>query len=128
MTIYIDVIILENLIMNYIIIYATTIVLKKKAQTFRIFISSLIRSILCNNIIYISNTNPAKPFVLCARIANTFFPYLRLNFIGKSLILGNKFTHLIFALSQSLTVIGQPRAAFVYYAKTYTKLDYLAFL
>ena len=57
MTIYIDVIILENLIMNYIILYATAIIVKKKARLFRILIASLIRSNLCNNIIYISNTN-----------------------------------------------------------------------
>lgn len=57
MTIYIDVIILENLIMNYIIIYATGIIVKKKTKKSRIFISSLIRSNLCNNILYITNSN-----------------------------------------------------------------------
>ena len=57
MTIYIDVVILENLIMNYIIIYATAIIVKKKVSVIRIFISSMIRSNLCNNIIYISNSN-----------------------------------------------------------------------
>lgn len=55
MTIYIDVVILENLIMNYIIIYATSIIAKRKAKIIRIFISSLIRSNLCNNFICISN-------------------------------------------------------------------------
>ena len=57
MTIYIDVVILENLIMNYIILYATATILKKKANVIRLFISSLIRSNLCNNIIYTSNSN-----------------------------------------------------------------------
>lgn len=42
MTIYIDVVILENLIMNYIIIYATAIILKLKIRWISIFISSLI--------------------------------------------------------------------------------------
>lgn len=57
MTIYIDVVILENLIMNYIIMYATAIILKKRANILRLFISSFIRSNLCNNFLYISNTN-----------------------------------------------------------------------
>lgn len=57
MTIYIDVIILENLIMNYIIMYATAIIVKKKTSIFRLFISSMIRSNLCNIIIYISEPN-----------------------------------------------------------------------
>ena len=53
MTIYIDVVIIENLIMNYIILYATSIVIKKQAKMLRIFISSIIRSNLCNNTLYI---------------------------------------------------------------------------
>jgi len=57
MTIYIDIVILENLIMNYIIMYATAIVVKKKANIFRLFISSFIRRNLCNIIIYISSAN-----------------------------------------------------------------------
>lgn len=57
MTIYIDVVIIENLIMNYIILYATSIILKKQAKIFRLFLSSIIRSNLCSNILYISNSN-----------------------------------------------------------------------
>ena len=57
MTIYIDVVILENLIMNYIILYATAIIVKKKASIFRLLMSSMLRSNLCNNIIYIPNSN-----------------------------------------------------------------------
>jgi hypothetical protein len=57
MTIYIDVVIIENLIMNYIILYATSIVLKKQAKNLGILISSIIRSNLCNNTLYISNKN-----------------------------------------------------------------------
>ena len=40
MTIYLDVVIVENLIMNAIIIYATAIVLKVKIKHLRIIISS----------------------------------------------------------------------------------------
>ena len=45
MTIYIDIIILENLIMNYIILYATGIISKDKISYTRIFFASLIGAI-----------------------------------------------------------------------------------
>ena len=45
MTVYIDVIFIENLIINYIIIYATAIIAKVKVKQIRIFIGSLIGSI-----------------------------------------------------------------------------------
>lgn len=45
MTIYIDVIIIENLIMNYIILSATAIITKTKIKYIRIFIASLIGAI-----------------------------------------------------------------------------------
>ena len=44
-TIYIDIIFLENLIMNSIIIYATAIILKIKPRIIRLIISSIIGSI-----------------------------------------------------------------------------------
>lgn len=45
MTIYIDVIFLENLFMNYIILFATGIILKIQMKAFRILISSVIGSV-----------------------------------------------------------------------------------
>lgn len=45
MTIYIDIIIVENLIMNYIIIYATCLILKCKMNFLKIFFASLIGAI-----------------------------------------------------------------------------------
>ena len=57
MTIYIDVVIIENLIMNYIILYATSIVLKKQVKILRTFISSAIRGNICNNSLYIASAN-----------------------------------------------------------------------
>ncbi|MCI8655136.1 MAG: sigma-E processing peptidase SpoIIGA, partial [Clostridia bacterium] len=45
MTIYLDIVIIENLIMNYIILYATSIIAKKKVRHIRIFISSIIGTI-----------------------------------------------------------------------------------
>lgn len=45
MTIYIDIIIVENLIMNYIILYATGLISKKKISQLRIFLASVIGAI-----------------------------------------------------------------------------------
>lgn len=45
MTIYIDVVLIENLIMNYIILLATGVILKTKIKHFKIIISSLIGAI-----------------------------------------------------------------------------------
>ena len=45
MTIYLDVVFLENILMNYIIIFATGIVLKNKTTNFRFFISSILGAI-----------------------------------------------------------------------------------
>ena len=45
MTIYIDIIFLENIIMNSIILYATSIILKKKTKFFKIVISASIGAI-----------------------------------------------------------------------------------
>ncbi len=45
MTIYIDIIFLENLFMNYIILYATGIILKAPIKIIRTFLSSTIGSI-----------------------------------------------------------------------------------
>ena len=45
MTIYVDIIIIENLIMNYIILYATGLISKNKIYYMRIFFASLIGAI-----------------------------------------------------------------------------------
>lgn len=45
MTIYLDIIFLENLCMNYIILYATTIITKTSPKPIRLFIGSLIGAI-----------------------------------------------------------------------------------
>lgn len=45
MTIYIDIVLLENIIMNYIILYATSLILKIKAKHFRIFLGSVIGAV-----------------------------------------------------------------------------------
>lgn len=45
MTIYLDIVFVENLIMNYIILFATGIICKEKIKQMRIIISSIIGSI-----------------------------------------------------------------------------------
>ena len=45
MTIYIDIIFIENIIMNAIILYATSIILKQKVQVVRVFISAIFGAI-----------------------------------------------------------------------------------
>jgi stage II sporulation protein GA (sporulation sigma-E factor processing peptidase) len=53
-TIYIDIVLLENLLMNYIILYATSIITKSKISILRIIISSLIGAIY-SIVIYVTN-------------------------------------------------------------------------
>ena len=45
MTIYIDIVLIENLIMNYIILLATGIILKEKIKHLRLFLASLLGAI-----------------------------------------------------------------------------------
>lgn len=54
MTIYVDIIIVENLIMNLIILYATSLILKIKVSFFRLLLASLIGAIYAA-LQYISN-------------------------------------------------------------------------
>ena len=45
MTIYIDIVLVENIIMNYIILFATATILKIRIKHIRIFIASLLGAI-----------------------------------------------------------------------------------
>ena len=45
MTIYIDIVLIENLMMNFIILYATGIILKEKIKTIRLLLASLLGAI-----------------------------------------------------------------------------------
>ena len=62
MTIYIDVIFLENMILNFIILYATGIISKSKVKIWRILVRRDNRSTLCNCILLYEIT--AKYFKL----------------------------------------------------------------
>ena len=63
MTIYIDVVLIENLLMNYIILYATGIILKIKMKHLRLFFASLIGAIY-TIISYISKVQIYSNFIL----------------------------------------------------------------
>lgn len=63
MTIYIDIIIAENLIMNYIILYATGLISKNKISYLRIFLASLIGAIYAVTQ-YISKLNIYSNFII----------------------------------------------------------------
>jgi len=45
MTVYLDIVFLENVCMNYIIIYATVLLLKLNNKPYRIFLGSIIGAI-----------------------------------------------------------------------------------
>ena len=54
MTIYIDIVLIENLVMNFIILLATGIILKEKIKVIRLFFASMLGAIY-SIISYISN-------------------------------------------------------------------------
>lgn len=45
MTIYIDIVLIENIIMNYIILFATSIILKRKIKNIRLLLASLLGAV-----------------------------------------------------------------------------------
>lgn len=51
MTIYLDVVLFENLCMNYIILFATGYIMKIKIKQLRLIISSFVRRNICCNCI-----------------------------------------------------------------------------
>ena len=55
MTIYIDIVIVENVIMKSIILYATAVILRDKVHYMQIIISSIIRCNIFSINIYISD-------------------------------------------------------------------------
>ena len=55
MTIYIDIVIVENVIMNSRILYATAVILRDKLHYMQIIISSIIRCNIFSINIYISD-------------------------------------------------------------------------
>ena len=90
MTIYIDVILIENLIMNFIILYATGLVLKKKIKKVRLILASLLGAIY-SLLTYISSfeiyTNIILKLILSILMVYIAFNAPNVKQIGKDLLL-----------------------------------------
>lgn len=109
MTMYIDIVIIENLIMNYIILYATGIVTKVKMKKIRVLISSLIGAIFVA-IQYVTNlkiySNIIVKTILSILMIFIAFNPQKIKQLGKQLILfylttftfGGVATYLIYVL------------------------------
>lgn len=59
MTIYLDIIFVENILMNYIILFATLVILKAKNkwQQIRLLVSGVIGSCICHHCIFRHTSN-----------------------------------------------------------------------
>ena len=90
MTIYIDIIIVENLIMNYIILYATGLISKSKKSYLRMFLASLIGAIFVA-IQYVTNlkiySNIIVKIILSILMIFIAFNPQKIKQLGKQLIL-----------------------------------------
>lgn len=84
MTIYADTIFLENLIINYVILYVTTLLKKIKVPNFRILISSICGSIYA--IISIGNNNIFNKLILSIIMIIIIFPTNNLKKIVEILV------------------------------------------
>lgn len=90
MTIYIDIILMENLIMNFIILYATGLVLKRKIKNIRLILASLLGAVY-SLLAYISTfeiyTNMILKIILSILIVYIAFNAQNVKQIGKDLLL-----------------------------------------
>lgn len=89
MTIYLDVVFLENILLNYIIIFATAIISKSRISYFRILISSLIGCIfvIINYVFGFSqNTNLVLKLLLSILMVLIAFKERKLKIILKQLV------------------------------------------
>ncbi len=116
MTIYIDIIIVENLIMNYIILYATGLISKSEISYLKIFLASLIGAVYAI-MEYISKlsiySNIFVKIILSVIIVFIAFYPRNLKKLGKQLILfylttftfGGVATYLIYVLKPQNIII-----------------------
>lgn len=90
MTIYIDVVLLENILMNYIILYATGVVLKLKLKFIRIILASTIGAIY-SIIAYVSvleiYSNIILKFILSIVIIYVAYNPQNIKQLGKNLLI-----------------------------------------
>lgn len=129
MTIYIDVIIIENLIMNYIILYATGLISKNKIYNLRIILASLIGAIY-SIMEYVSNlkiySNVIIKILLSIIIVFIAFNPQNIKKMSKQLLLfylttftfGGVATYLIYVLKPQDIIIKNGIYAGTYVLKT----------
>lgn len=110
MTIYIDVILIENLLMNYIILFATAVILKLKVKHVRLILASLVGAIY-TIIAYVSGLKIYSNFLL-KLILSIIIIYIAFN--PQTLKKALKFT-LIFYLTSF--VFGGAAFALIYVVK-----------
>ena len=129
MTMYIDIVIIENLIMNYIILYATGIVTKVKMKKIRVLISSLIGAIFVA-IQYVTNlkiySNIIVKTILSILMIFIAFNPQKIKQLGKQLILfylttftfGGVATYLIYVIKPQDIIIKNGMLVGTYVLKT----------
>lgn len=129
MTMYIDIVIIENLIMNYIILYATGIVTKVKMKKTRVLISSLIGAIFVA-IQYVTNlkiySNIIVKTILSILMIFIAFNPQKIKQLGKQLILfylttftfGGVATYLIYVIKPQDIIIKNGMFVGTYVLKT----------
>ena len=111
MTVYIDVILIENLVMNYIILFATSIVLKIQRKQIRIILASLLGAIY-TVITYISNLKQIYSNIFLKLILSLIIIYIA--FYPKTLKKLLKFTLMFYLTS---FVFGGAAFALIYVVK-----------
>ena len=128
MTIYLDIIIVENLIMNYIILYATGLISKSKISHLRIFLASAIGAIYAV-MVYISKlhiySNMLLKIILSIIIVFVAFYPQNVKKMWKQLVLfylttftfGGVATYLIYVLKPQNIVIKNGMYAGIYVLK-----------
>ena len=129
MTMYIDIVIIENLIMNYIILYATGIVTKVKMKKTRVLISSLIGAIFVA-IQYVTKlkiySNIIVKTILSILMIFIAFNPQKIKQLGKQLILfylttftfGGVATYLIYVIKPQDIIIKNGMYTGTYILKT----------
>ena len=109
MTIYIDIILMENLIMNFIILYATGLVLKRKIKNIRLILASLLGAVY-SLLAYISTfeiyTNMILKIILSILIVYIAFNAQNVKQIGKDVFNGCTKLKSVKVNSKVITKVG----------------------
>lgn len=113
MKIYIDIVLLENLVMNYIIIFSTALISKSKINHLRIFLASLIAGVY-SILNYIGNLTTVKStiikFLISILIVLISFESKRVKTIIRQLILFYLVSFTFGGISFMLLFLINPKA------------------